>query len=76
MQLFHRLYLKIIFYNRTAHLAYRLIRKLRECQPELNIDDRDVLSVTIAALCHDIGNYRYVFIIETYFRPWTIFAFI
>ncbi len=40
----------------VAHLAYRLVCTLRRNQPHLHIDDRDVLAVTFAALCHDIGK--------------------
>ncbi|XP_043110540.1 uncharacterized protein LOC122355940 isoform X3 [Puntigrus tetrazona] len=44
----------------VAYLAGCLLKSLRDKQPELmkqlNITDRDVLCVQIAALCHDMGH--------------------
>ncbi|XP_039264168.2 uncharacterized protein LOC120339982 [Styela clava] len=39
----------------TAYLAGKLVRHLKENQ-DLEIDDRDVLCVEIAGLCHDLGH--------------------
>jgi hypothetical protein len=38
------------------HLARKLCLHLREEQPYLNITDKDILCVSIAALCHDLGH--------------------
>ena len=41
---------------RTCYLAGELLAHLRQRQPYLNITDKDVLCVQIAALCHDLGS--------------------
>ena len=48
--------LKFIDCLRCCHLAGELIKNLQRKQPELNITDAEVLSVQIAALCHDLGE--------------------
>jgi HD superfamily phosphohydrolase len=40
----------------TAYLAYEFVKDLRWRQPELEVSDRDLLCVTLAALCHDLGH--------------------
>eukprot|EP00930_Biecheleria_cincta_P005015 TRINITY_DN105940_c0_g1_i1.p1 TRINITY_DN105940_c0_g1~~TRINITY_DN105940_c0_g1_i1.p1 ORF type:complete len:635 (-),score=103.83 TRINITY_DN105940_c0_g1_i1:411-2315(-) len=50
----------------TAHLAYELITGLKRRQPELSVSGRDVLCVTLAALCHDLGHPAYSHMFETF----------
>ncbi len=40
----------------VAHLAFRMVTSISERQPELGITSKDILCVTLAALCHDIGH--------------------
>jgi HD superfamily phosphohydrolase len=40
----------------TAYLAGKLAKTLRKNQPQLGIDDKDVLCVQLAGLCHDLGH--------------------
>ena len=41
---------------RVAYLAGKLLKTLKENQPELKIDETDILCVQIAGLCHDLGE--------------------
>eukprot|EP00397_Hematodinium_sp_SG-2012_P020112 GEMP01020704.1.p1 GENE.GEMP01020704.1~~GEMP01020704.1.p1 ORF type:complete len:414 (+),score=76.97 GEMP01020704.1:45-1244(+) len=40
----------------TANLAFQLITHLAQAQPELQITRRDIIAVTVAAQCHDLGH--------------------
>lgn len=40
----------------TGLLAYEMMKTIRSHQPELEVTDADVLVVTIAGLCHDLGH--------------------
>ncbi|CAK4610894.1 unnamed protein product [Aphanomyces euteiches] len=40
----------------VAHLAEYMLTQLRTHQPWLQIDNRDILCVKVAGLCHDLGN--------------------
>ena len=37
-------------------LGFRMVSSIAEKQPELQISSRDILCVTLAALCHDLGH--------------------
>lgn len=40
----------------VAHLANLMVKKIARRQPELEVNEADVLVVTVAGLCHDIGH--------------------
>ena len=40
----------------VAHLAHQWATRLRRLQPALAITDSDILCVTLAGLCHDLGH--------------------
>ena len=39
----------------VAHLAFKFASELRQRHPEL-VDEKDVLCVMLAGLCHDLGH--------------------
>lgn len=50
----HTIY-HVIIYS-CCHLAGKLIQKLKEKQPYLEISNEEILCIQIAALCHNLGS--------------------
>ena len=65
-----------------GYLAGEMVETLKRKQPELLIDDKDVLCVKLAGLCHDLGIYdsptfgmvSHNLVIDLLYRTWSIFT--
>ena len=49
------------------HLSGLLIENIKNNQPELGIDDRQVLLIKLAGLCHDLGHGCFSHLFDNYF---------
>eukprot|EP00759_Apiculatamorpha_spiralis_P039479 PhF_6_TR38328/c0_g1_i1/m.57150 len=50
----------------TSHLAWKMVTHLKMMHPEFDITEEDVLCVSIAGLCHDLGHGPYSHLFEVY----------
>ncbi|XP_060566049.1 deoxynucleoside triphosphate triphosphohydrolase SAMHD1-like [Ruditapes philippinarum] len=53
----------------VSYLAGKLLKTIKEHQPEENITERDILCVEIAGLCHDLGQGPFSHVFEKRFMP-------
>ncbi len=50
----------------VAHLAEKMLRKIRWTQPKLEIQEKDILCVKLAGLCHDLGHGPFSHVFEVF----------
>ncbi|XP_053400920.1 deoxynucleoside triphosphate triphosphohydrolase SAMHD1-like [Mercenaria mercenaria] len=53
----------------VCYLAGKLLKTIREQQPDEPITDRDILCLEIAGLCHDLGQGPFSHVFEKRFMP-------
>ena len=57
LKCFFVLFVFLSCYFSVAWLAGQLVNAIKRRQPELRITEGDILCVSIAGLCHDLGEY-------------------
>lgn len=49
-------------------LAGKIVKQFKKRQPELNINDNEVLCVQIAAFCYNLGHGPFSYVFKDYLR--------